>query len=33
MPEAGVSSVVRRVKDLSIPVHDCPNGGVSLDRD
>ena len=23
----------RVVKDLSIPVQDCPNGGVSLDRD
>ncbi|NBO30769.1 MAG: hypothetical protein EBV05_03900 [Cyanobacteria bacterium WB6_1B_304] len=21
------------VKDLSIPVQDCPNGGVSVDRD
>ncbi|NBO30137.1 MAG: hypothetical protein EBV05_00580 [Cyanobacteria bacterium WB6_1B_304] len=21
------------VKELSIPVHDCPNGGVSVDRD
>ena len=21
------------VKDLSIPVQDCPNGGISLDRD
>jgi transposase len=23
----------RVVKDLSIPVQDCPNGGVSVDRD
>jgi len=35
MPEAGASSVLVVRKELlkTYRVHDCPNGGVSLDRD